>query len=1189
MTGFVRRLDQLSIRIRMLIILRSLFLFISFVLFGAIALILVDYVLILPWFIRILVLVLAAAFLFTGVFRFLVPALRFRSSATQIAFRLEESVPELRGKIASAAEFQSSDLVSDNDLARNLVAEVDHHLSSYPMSSIIRMRPFLVSSGIMVSSIIVVLLFLFLSTNLSLTGINRLLLPLGGARWPATTMLVPLVTDGDVHPRGVPISLSTRLEMGDPTTRVSARYTVYRDGEIASTQRVLLAPQVDGVFERMVEIDGDRVDIVFETFDFTSDPSSIAIVDPPSILSTRLEVEPPPYASDQLDPITLDLGTGIDPRSSPDSPFIEGSVARFHFELSKEIPVPPQVDEIWMDTTFGELGSDAVFSQEDSTSWILERTLDSPVSALFTLVDEHGIINTDEISFGIQVVSDRNPSVVVVDPTTDETVLPDAMIPIRAEGRDDVSIESATVNIIRRSSSGPDVVGEDARGSTSIEFPAGTPSIDMEHILHLGDLGARSGDIFEISATVEDGFIRDGVRHPSSVSNIRRISVIDPGRFSDLIQQQIASIRNNTIQTESMQEEVQRRSATNPDSSSIDQTRISQRILNTDDALEQIEDRMSRNNLDDPVLSELIRQSRDILSMAGRSSSRASEQLGSALESTASDSDGDESTSNKDIDQAIESQQEVRDELTDLIAVLDRNEDAWLVTRQVENLIDEITRLRDETRGLAGEMVGRPRSELSREQRDELDRLAERQDEASRESREISDSLRERSELMRDTDQQTSESMESAARRSERSELARTLEEASDQIRGNQLTNAQDSQEESIETLEKMLEDLKEDRSARAEQLVRELANLVQSIEALVASNEDELIALARLPEPGTTGFMESVTDRVNTQVSLAGNTASVGFEASSSGPGGQRIARRIGSAERHQGESITTLRSEVIDIDASEFQMDESLSDLNEALDLARSAEEAARAEQSRQKRDALRKSYLALAEREAGLLVETREIAPKPGETTSRRTRVKARRLSLEQESIRSDVGGILEEHPEITSTILVSRVHEMIDEWSSDVRDRLHDGETGSLVRSREQAIIDSLLDLADILSEPDPDESPFGRNEQGASGQAGQSQQQQQQQQPTLFPPVSELKLLRNLQAQIYRQTRALQDERVSTDVNPGRTESNLSELAEMQSELFELGTRLMESIKQDDSMTPETNQRETSPGIDRGAS
>lgn len=1173
----------------MLIILRSLSLFVAFGLFGVVALILVDYVLILPWFIRILVLMLAAILLLTGVFRLLVPAFRFRSSSTQIAFRLEESVPELRGKIASAAEFHSSDLVSGNELAKNLVDEVDQHLSTYPMSSIIRVRPVLLSSGFMLSSIIVVLAFLLLGTNLSLTGISRLLLPLGGARWPATTLLVPQVTDGDVHPRGVPLSLSARLEMGDSTTRVSARYSVYRDGEVASRQRVLLAPQGDGIFERMVEVDGDRIDVVFETFDFTSDPSSIEIVEPPSIVSTRLEVDPPSYASGQLDPITLDLGTGVDPRSSPDSPFIEGSTARFRFELSKDIPVPSEIDDLWMETTFGELGSDARFVQETPTSWVLERTLESPVSALFTLVDEHGIINTDEISFGIQVAVDRTPSVVVVEPTMDETVLPDAMIPIRAEGRDDISIESATVDINRRSTAGSVPVGEDERGSGSIEFPSGTPSIDMQHILHLGDLGARSGDIFEISATVEDGFVRDGVKHPASVSNIRRISVIDPGEFSELIQQQMASIRNNTIQTESMQEEVQRRSTTNPDSSSIDQSRISQRILNTDEALEQIEDRMSRNNLDDPVLEELVRQSRDILNVAGRSSSRASERLEAAAESSDLDSSADESRMQEDIDGAIESQQDVRDELTDLVALLDRNEDAWLVTRQVENLIEEINRLRDETGGMAGDTMGRTRSELTPEQRDELDRLAERQDEMSRESREISDSLRERSELMRDTDQQTSESMESAARRSERSELARTLEEASDQIRDNQLTNAQDSQEESIETLEKMLEDLKEDRSARAEQLVRELANLVQSIEALVATNEDELIELSRLPEPGTSEFMDSVSERVDTQLSLAGNTASVGFEATSSGPSGQRIARRIGSAERHQGDSILTLRSEVIDIDASEFQMDESLSDLNEALDLARSAEEAARAEESRQKRDALRKSYLALAEREAGLLVETREIAPDPGESTSRRTRVKARRLSLEQESIRAEVGGILEENPEIGSTILVSRVHEMIDEWSADVRDRLHDGETGALVRSREQSIIDSLLDLADILAESDPDESPFGRNEQGAPGQAGQSQQQQQQQEPTLFPPVTELKLLRNLQAQIYRQTRALQDDRVSSDANPGRLDSNLSELAEMQSELFELGTRLMESIKQDEPMRPEPNQQEPSPGNDRGAS
>ena len=1188
MTTFVRRLNQLALRIRMLVILRSVFDLVALFVGCVLAVILVDYLLILPWFIRLLVLVSGIGFFVFGFFRIVLPAFLFRSSPTQIALRMEDAIPELRGKIASAAEFDSSKISSENVLARNLVHEVEDRLSSFPMSSIIRIRPTLISSTFMVVAVLLASTLMFLNVTLFFTGINRVFLPLGDARWPATTMVVPIVSDGDVHPRGVPLSLSARLEKGDSTTRVSARYSVIRDGVVVSRQRVLLTPQGEGVFERLVDVDGDRLDVTFETFDFTSASSSIEIIDPPSIIRTKLDVVPPEYASGQLPAITLDLGTGTDLRSSPDSPFIEGSAARFKFELSKEIPIPSEIDESWMTTTFGELGAGARFEQEGPRSWTLERTLDKPVSALFTLVDEHGIINTDEISFGIQVVVDREPSAVVIEPTMDQTVLPGAMIPIRAEGRDDVSVESAEILVIKKTN--PGLEPDSNEGAPSFEFASGTPNVDMEEVLHLADLGASAGDVFEITAKVSDGYNRNGSTHPVALSNVRRISVIDSTEFSDLIQQQINSVRRNTIQVESMQAEAQERSRSNLDSATMEQSRISQRIANTDDALRDIEKRMSRNNLEDPVIEELLRQSRDIISAAGNSSSAASSQLEDASESNNSETGDDNQPPSDDLDQAISSQQDVRDELTDLVALLDRNEDAWLVTRQVENLIEEITELREQTRQFSRDTMGQTREELSRERRDDLDRLADQQSETARESQEISNSLRERSQIMQESDQQTAESMESAARRSERSELAQTLEDASEQIRENQLTNAQESQEESIETLEQMLDDLKEDRRARAEQLVRELANLVKSIEFLVSTNEDELISLSQVPDSLSPEFNDSIALRVSAQVSLARNTSSVGFEATSSGPGGQRIARRIQSAEQHQGDSIKSLRTADIDIKSSEFELNQSLTKLAEALELARASEEAARAEESRQKRDELRKSYLTLAEREAGLLIETQEIAPEPGEPTSRRTRVKARRLSLDQESIRSELNTILSDNPEIESTILVSRVHEMIDEWSSEVRDQLHDGETGSRVRYREQAIIDSLLDLADILAESDGDDSPFGQNEPNGQGQAGQSQQQQDQQEPpSLFPPVSELKLLRNLQGQIYRQTRAIDEEVDASEAPIARSGSNLSELAEMQSELFDLGTRLLESMKQEDEMESQPNQQKPAPPNREGES
>ena len=342
----------------------------------------------------------------------------------------------------------------------------------------------------------------------------------------------------------------------------------------------------------------------------------------------------------------------------------------------------------------------------------------------------------------------------------------------------------------------------------------------------------------------------------------------------------------------------------------------------------------------------------------------------------------------------------------------------------------------------------------------------------------------------------------------------------------------------------------------------------MKSIEQLVSGNEDELISIARIPDPGDSGFGEALSRRISSQIALAGNTASVRVEATSSGPGAQRIARRIESAEVHQGDSIRSLRGDSIDVDVSGFKMNQSLDELIAALELAREAEQAAREEESRQKRDELRTAYTQLAERESGIRFETEEIAPAPGEAAGRRTRVRARRLSLDQESIRTDLEELIDSNPDIESTLLFIRVHEMIDDWSSQVRDRLHSGDTGEWVRNREDLIIESLLDLAEVLDETGQDESPFSENQPAGGDASGSSGEQQQQQQQSIIPPLSELKLLRNLQEQIYRRTRSIDESSISDDSDRADVESTIRELAEMQSELFDLGTRLLESMKQD---------------------
>ena len=187
-------------------------------------------------------------------------------------------------------------------------------------------------------------------------------------------------------------------------------------------------------------------------------------------------------------------------------------------------------------------------------------------------------------------------------------------------------------------------------------------------------------------------------------------------------------------------------------------------------------------------------------------------------------------------------QQEVRDELEDLISLLDRDEDAWVVTREVESMLEEAVELLEDTRQAGSQTVGRARGDwMSR--RSEIDgspsASGTRHGGARRKP---TISVIAVAFSRRPINSVPNHSIPRLVGRS--SDLSRTMEDAAEQIEQNRMANAQQAQQAAVETLENMLEDLNKNERARVEQLIRQLASLIESIERLVRVNEDELILL---------------------------------------------------------------------------------------------------------------------------------------------------------------------------------------------------------------------------------------------------------------------------------------------------------------------------------------------------------
>ena len=103
-----------------------------------VVLLLLDYGLRLPSAFRLVMLLGGLALLVTGLLRYLFAVLGYRPSLTQLALRVERTMPSMRGRLASGVEFTMSGLDQENPLAARSVRETQRRLSGDSVNRIIR-------------------------------------------------------------------------------------------------------------------------------------------------------------------------------------------------------------------------------------------------------------------------------------------------------------------------------------------------------------------------------------------------------------------------------------------------------------------------------------------------------------------------------------------------------------------------------------------------------------------------------------------------------------------------------------------------------------------------------------------------------------------------------------------------------------------------------------------------------------------------------------------------------------------------------------------------------------------------------------------------------------------------------------------------------------------------------------------
>lgn len=1175
-------------RARAIMLLSAAATLVGFVVSGLLVSGLLDALVRLPAFMRLMLLLGVASGALLVIRRLVVPALRFRPDPVEMALRIEREHPELRGRLASAVEFERRGMDETSALASRAVEDAAERSRGMRFDSILRYRPALARMAVAAACLAVASGCWLGDPSSSALAMRRLLLPFGSSQWPARTGVESLVKDGSVAALGKPVALRARLTKGDALReRVRAEYRMVRAGETGPWMEVALALQPDGFFERLVDADGEAVEIRFRTGDAETDVVRVRLVKPPFIERAIASIEPPAYAQSALAGRVEDLGDGRDARSTLRDPVLAGSDVVLDLAISRPIRPTDVRDVLTVESAqAAEAGGqdpaqrrvqDAPVpllevDQADPTRWKIRLVAREPTRLALKIVDSDGIGLEDPFVFAFDVSPDGAPTATISEPEQDESVVVDAKVPLRADARDDLALRSAGIEIATR-------IGKDAQESLVFEErasglagPGPATSVGTEVMLDLAKLRLSPGDSVTLRAFAEDSFdgpgaVRASEQEPAPTtghgrvrSAARTLRIVGEEEFERQVRATLAGVRREAVRADERQSRA--RDAAELDAAAADaagaQAVVSETLARMREAIEQAAERLQRNARAEGPLAELAQQATDLARMAESRSQEAS----AALEQAARSQDAASKAEAGKV--ATERQEEVRAELEDLVSLLDRDEDAWLARRRLDALTNRIRQMARETGQAAARSNGERREELSADARAELDQLAARQRQAAEEAEQLVAELQDRAKALADADPEQSKSLEDAAEAVEDGQVRAEMEQAASEAAENRLSQSKSSQDRAVEALTKAAEALSQDRKVRAQELARALESIVRSIRRLLEQSESRRSEL-----PGVVAdavLREQVAMAVGL---LSQNTRGVAADARANGRESARIARFLDAAAGSHAATATALRQDPFVPASATGSIDGAIKSLNDALAAAEEAERRAEERAEDEKREELVARYRDFLERQAAIRTSVQRILPAEGQRLGRRELVESRRIGTIQEELRVAIDALRTNDEDVRGSDALVEMHDIIDSALVDARGRLGEGRPADALPLENEAVETLGAIVAALEDEPEEDDGDPFEEQQGGGGDgqdgAGGADP------AGIIPAAAEVRLLKSMQEALARQTRTFDAEASRLDATTRA--QRIAELAARQQRILEVGTALAEKIKPGSGAAP----------------
>ena len=1180
-----------------------------------------DYLLRLPGWLRLMLGILIGAVALYWLGSRVRRAAGFRPDIEQVAMRAERMYPSLSGQLASSVAFvvQPQTYAQPNTtaaLAHAAVVAVTSQLRS--MSMLRLLAPGRTMMFVLTAAVLAGLTGTLAAAQprLAMTALQRWFAPLGAAQWPRRMDIESRMT-AKVWPADTPVTLNAAVTRGyRPYLRTWVVFrTQFPDNTRIAWQRLLMSEQTrpggqddtladEYLFERMIDLPTQRGDapgdapasahkvleFYFEAGDGWTQRQQMRIVPRPAVTRAVVMVQPPAYAGALVAPQRVELSEQIGAvvRASA----LVGAHVTLRFELNKAV-LFDEAPRAWVKALPGlkaidDLSFQTMFADDESSTSVdaIEAafTLKATQQTAVQLKDNHGLESVSTRRYRVDALEDKLPVVSLVEPAVDEAVLPQAVVAMRAIARDDVGLTHLTINVQR---SGDEMATE----LTRVEQRQAR--IKSSATLDLATLELTPGDELRLTAIGQDVFELDGVRHEPVVSVPRTLWIIDEATLVGQIRDELAGLRQQAIRLADRQEQLIDQA---PAQAVTGQQQLTRHLNAQGDLVGSLQQRIGRNQLDARKLAQLLDESGALVRQATRASGGAQEALRQRTESQSAagenvrhatssgaegKSPGERSSSPRlgghqaqgppdaspqagsgeqnqageqpssqaqgGAEQARRQQAQVASELMKLIDLLDQGRDAVGLELQLRDLQRKQEDLAADTRRLMPHTLGKHKNELTDSQREQLEELAARQAGLQAQAESAVQQMLSTAQGLSRQDQEASgqaaaEALAQAAAIAQRQGLSQSMQGSEQATQENKLARAAQFQAQAIETVEQMLGELGQQGQREQEILARQLEKMRDTIKKLLDRQEAQIQTAEAAPQ------LKAMDQPMQ---SLRRGTMAAQQQAQQD-HGSQAVGQELNRSVDHQASAIESARQD----DRLNMQQgqEQSKRALQDGLRRADQLAQEARDKQVEEEKAQLRQGYEHLAEQQDALRDETQELIAI--DHPSRKQRAQLIELGHREAELRIAAEELSEK---VSATIVFSHMHEQIDAAAQRVTTMLRGGRANEVATREQSSIANMLRGMAAALDDddtPKSDGDEYAGLHAGGEGGAGAAGAP-----PELVPPLKELRLMRDLQLAINKQTRWLGDD-ANAPRNAGDRKRWLRRLGDQQRDLADLWRQLV---------------------------